>query len=67
MLGRLGQDDFILPLVSWTEDHRGFRQFDSLEVTTNTNEPIRNDKNINFQFSGYRDGSGILFSFSKNT
>ena len=43
MLGRLGQDDFILPLVSWTEDHRGFRQFDSLEVgDLNTNESIWN-------------------------
>ena len=47
MLGRLGQDDFILPLVSWTEDHRGFRQFDSLEVTSIPMSQYGNDKNIN--------------------
>ena len=32
MLGRLGQDDFVLPLISWTGDQRGLQQFDTIEV-----------------------------------
>ena len=32
MLGRLGQDDFVLPLISWTGIQRGLRQFDTMEV-----------------------------------
>ena len=66
MLGRSGQDDFVLPLISWTEARGGVEQFNTVEVTM-----IFSLKDFQFkwcfflQYSGFRDPSGNSFIRSR--